>query len=157
MTPEGYAGRRLEILARDRARFGVGVVAEVGEVVRGIGGKAAFVVTDAGVVRSGVAGRVVDLLTAAENPVELFDGVEPNPGTAAIVAGSDRFRAFARAAGDAAVVIGLGGGSAMDSAKVIALHSLNERDVMSLGYHDPTLVPGAPVIAIPTTAGTGAE
>ena len=84
MTPEGYAGRRLEILARDRARFGVGVVADVGEVVRDIGGRAAFVVTDAGVVRSGVAGRVVDLLTAAEIPVELFDGVEPNPGTAAM-------------------------------------------------------------------------
>jgi alcohol dehydrogenase len=45
----------------------------------------------------------------------------------------------------------------MDSAKVIALHATNQRAVMSLGYHDETLKPGVPVIAIPTTAGTGAE
>jgi alcohol dehydrogenase len=54
-------------------------------------------------------------------------------------------------------VVALGGGSSMDSAKVIALHAANQRAVMSLGYHDETVAPGVPVIAIPTTAGTGAE
>jgi alcohol dehydrogenase len=59
--------------------------------------------------------------------------------------------------GASTVVIGLGGGSAMDSAKVIALHAPNQRAVMSLGYHDETVLPGVPVVAVPTTAGTGAE
>lgn len=156
MTPEGYAGRRLEIRVRDTVRFGAGVVGELPGIVAVLGAEAVFVVTDAGVVGSGVAGRVVDLLVSAGVRVEIFDGVEPNPGTASIERGSARLRPF-RVAHPSAVVVGLGGGSAMDSAKVIALHAANQHAVMSLGYHDETLVPGPPVVAIPTTAGTGAE
>jgi alcohol dehydrogenase class IV len=155
---EGYAGRRIEILARDHARFGAGIIAELPEVVASLGGRKAFVVTDAGVVRAGVAGHVVDLLRAAGLEVDVFDAVEPNPGTRSIEAGSARLRTVAavRSASNT-VTIGLGGGSAMDSAKVIALHAANPRTVMALGYHDASLEPAAPVVAIPTTAGTGAE
>jgi alcohol dehydrogenase len=117
----------------------------------------AFVVTDEGVVRSGVAGRVVDLLRATGIPTEVFDGVEPNPGTASVERGSGALRAVMATAGASPIVVALGGGSAMDSAKVIALHAPNQRAVMSLGYHDETVEPGVPVVAIPTTAGTGAE
>ena len=157
MTFDGYAGRRLDILARDRARFGAGIVAELPAVVAELGAGTAFVVTDAGVVRSGVAGRVVDLLGSAGLAVEAFDGVEPNPGTASIERGSERLRRFIEDAGSPVVVVAVGGGSSMDSAKVIALHAANQRAVMSLGYHDETVAPGPPVVAIPTTAGTGAE
>src|SRR6185503_10345455 len=97
---DGYAGRRLEILARDRARFGAGVIGELPAAVRSLGGSSAFVITDPGVVRSGVAGRVVDLLRVDGLAVELFDGVEPNPGTAAIERGSERLRAFGSGPGD---------------------------------------------------------
>jgi alcohol dehydrogenase len=156
--PGGYADRRIDILARDRARFGAGVVAELPSVIAGLGGRAAFVVTDPGVVRSGVAGRIVDLLTAAGLAVELFDGVEPNPGTASVERGSAALRRFlAGSPGRSAIVVAVGGGSAMDSAKVMALHAMNDRAVMALGYHDETLVRGVPVVAVPTTAGTGAE
>src|SRR5204863_3437055 len=93
---------------------------------------------------------------AADVPVELFDAIDPNPGTASIERGSGRLRTFLGDHRDV-VVVALGGGSAMDSAKVVALHAPNQRAVMSLGYHDETLTPGVPVIAIPTTAGTGAE
>ena len=153
---DGYAGRRLEILARDRARFGAGVIGELPAVMAGLGASAAFVVTDGGVVRSGVAGRVVDLLRAAGLAVEVFDEVEPNPGTASIEQGSAALRAVL-SAGSSPIVVALGGGSAMDSAKVIALHAPNHRDVMDLGYHDETVAAGIPVVALPTTAGTGSE
>ncbi|MFL5708327.1 MAG: iron-containing alcohol dehydrogenase family protein [Chloroflexota bacterium] len=159
MTAEGYAGRRFEILARDRARFGNGAIGELADVVESLGGQAAFVVTDAGVVGAGVAGRVVDILAAAGIAVEVFDGVEPNPGTMSIEAGSARLtaRLGSGISPEEIVVVGLGGGSAMDSAKVISLHAANQRDVIALGYHDETVGPGLPVIAIPTTAGTGSE
>ena len=154
---DGYAGRRLEIVARDRARFGAGVVGELPTIIEGLGAAIAFVVTDPGVVRSGVAGRVVDLLRSAGVPTEVFDEVEANPGTASIERGSEALRDLLSAGGGSPIVIALGGGSAMDSAKVIALHATNQRAVMSLGYHDETIAPGVPVVAIPTTAGTGSE
>ena len=156
MTFEGYAPRRLDILARDRARFGAGIVSELPAVLAGLGAGAAFIVTDPGVVRSGVAGRVVDLLRAAGVAVQVHDAIEPNPGTALIEQGSTALREFA-AGGRDAVVVALGGGSTMDSGKVIALHATNARDVLALGYHDETLAPGVRVVAVPTTAGTGAE
>jgi alcohol dehydrogenase len=156
VTVAGYANRRIDIGVRDRARFAAGVVAELPSVVAELGARSVFVVTDPGVVGSGVAGRVVDLLRAADLLVELFDGVEPNPETASIEVGTEALRRFS-ADGASTVVIGLGGGSAMDSAKVIALHAPNQRAVMSLGYHDETVLPGVPVVAVPTTAGTGAE
>jgi alcohol dehydrogenase len=156
VTSEGYATRRLDILARDRARFGAGIVAELPGIVAGLGAAAAFVVTDPGVVRSGAAGRVVDLLRSAGAAVRLHDAIEPNPGTALIEQGSAALRDFASDHADV-VVVALGGGSTMDSGKVIALHAGNDRDVLSLGYHDEAVAPGLRVIAIPTTAGTGAE
>src|SRR5712675_1323441 len=117
---DGYAQRRLEIVVRDRARFGAGVVAELPAAVDDLGGTGAFIVTDRGVVGSGVAGRVVDLLREAGVIVELFDGVEPNPSTDDIERATAVLRSFVQAPrGDGTVVIGLGGGSAMDSAKVV--------------------------------------
>ena len=160
MALQGYAERRLDILARDRARFGAGVIEELPATVDELGASTVFIVTDPGVTASGVAGRVVDLLFAHGLAVDLFDGVEPNPGTATIEAGSARLREILEGRpGIRVTVVGLGGGSAMDSAKVIALHAPNadQHAVMSLGYHDETLRLGVPVIAVPTTAGTGAE
>jgi alcohol dehydrogenase len=152
--PTLYRERSFDMVVRDRSRFAVGAVERLAPAVAEIGGSTAFIVTDPGVVASGVCGRVVDLLRAAGLAVHVFDGVEANPGTATIEAGSGRLRTMDLTE---TVVIGLGGGSAIDSAKVIALHAPNQRAAISLGYHDETLEPGVPVIAIPTTAGTGAE
>ena len=72
MTSDGYAGRRLEILARDRARFGAGVIAELPSAVRDLGGTGAFVVTDPGVERSTAAAGAVELVHDYRVPADAW-------------------------------------------------------------------------------------
>jgi alcohol dehydrogenase len=149
--------RTWEHQLRGRIRFGAGAIETLPELVAAAGvGRAAraFIVTDRGVVASGVIDRVRGVLLAAGVEVGTFAEVEPNPGTSSIVRGSAALTAFGVAG---TVVVPVGGGSSMDSAKVISLHAANGGDVLALGYHREDVTPGGPVIAVPTTAGTGAE
>jgi alcohol dehydrogenase len=149
------AGRAIELLLRDRVRFGRGAIEDLPGLIREIGGGRAFVVTDAGVVASGVTDRVAAVLVAAGIEAGRFEGVRPNPDQATVALGSAALRAFGVAG---TVVVPVGGGSAMDSAKALSLHATNPGVAVSgLGYDDPALAPGRPLIAVPTTAGTGAE
>lgn len=149
------ADRAIELQLRGRVRFGVGSLATLPGLVHEVGASRAFVVTDPGVVRSGVAGRVVGVLSTAGIESTIFDGVEPNPGTTTVAAGSAALEAFGI---EGTVVVPVGGGSSMDAGKVMSLHAANGRgDVLALGYDRDDVLPGGPVIAIPTTAGTGAE
>ena len=75
----------LDLLIRDRTRFGPGAIHGIGAVVDDAGGARAFVVTDGGVVRSGVIDRVVGALASTGIDAAVFDGVEPNPGTASVL------------------------------------------------------------------------
>jgi alcohol dehydrogenase len=143
-----------ELTVRDRARFGPGALDLLPDLVRDAGGRRAFIVTDAGVVASGVVDAVRAALETADVEVGVFDGVEPNPGTASVERGSAALAAFGN---DGAVVVPVGGGSSMDTAKVVSLHAMNELGVLALGYHDPGVHPGLALVAVPTTAGTGAE
>ena len=144
----------LDIPLRDRILFGRGRIVELPGLVRDNGGRRAFIVTDPGVVAVGLAERVRALLEAGGITAHVHAEVEPNPGTTSIVRGSHALGLFGT---PQTVVVALGGGSSMDSAKAISLHAINGGDVLALGYHREELLPGLPVIAIPTTAGTGAE
>ena len=150
----GLAGRQIEIVLRNRVVFGVGAIGRLPELVAAAGGSRAFVVTDPGVVAPGVAGTALDVLAGASVPVQLFGEVEPNPSGATVERGAAAFRAFGL---DDAVVVAIGGGSAMDAAKAIDLCATNQMPVWELEYDGPSLAPGRPVVAIPTTAGTGSE
>ena len=147
----GLADRRIEITLRNRVLFGVGEVARLGEVVNAAGGSRVFLVTDPGVVAAGVADRAI---RASEVPATLYSDVEPNPSGATIERGGAALRAHGLAD---TVVVAIGGGSAMDAAKAIALCAANDRPVWELEYDGPDLSPGPPIVAIPTTAGTGSE
>ncbi|MFL5754689.1 MAG: iron-containing alcohol dehydrogenase family protein [Chloroflexota bacterium] len=144
----------LDLVVNDHARFGPGAVATLSSLVEEARGRCAVVVTDGGCVRAGVIDVVTTGLERAGVTTVVYDRVEPNPGTASIERGSRVVRSLGV---EGLVVVAVGGGSSMDSAKVIALHATNKRSVLGLGYHDPDVRPGLPVIAIPTTAGTGAE
>lgn len=148
------AERTLDIMPPPRTVFGAGAARQLPDLVRSLGGKAAFIVTDPGLVKVGIASSIEGILTKAGIPTARFDGVDANPHNANIEAGS----AAVHAAGlDAVVIIALGGGSAMDAAKGIALHVTNGGEVASLDYRNPLAHPALPIIAIPTTAGTGSE
>lgn len=132
--------------------FGPGVVSEVGSEVRRLGGQKALVVTDPGVTGAGIAARVADRLSSAGIKVELFDRVEPEPR----IEVAEECLSLARRIG-AGVVVGIGGGSSLDVAKVAAglYHSDGRvRDFLGL---DLIRRDGIPLVAVPTTSGTGSE
>ena len=148
------ADRQIEITLRNRVSFGVGAVARLPEMVATAGGSRAFVVTDPGVRRAGIVEPILDGLAAAGLATGVFDEVEPNPAAATIERGASALRDFGL---PGTVVVAIGGGSAMDAAKAIDLRAANDRPVWELEYDGPDLAPGRPIVAVPTTAGTGAE
>ena len=148
------ADRSIEIVLRNRVYFGVGAIARLPEVVAAAGGSRVFVVTDPGVRGSGVIDRVLAILAAANLESAVFAEVEPNPGTSTVELGAAALQAFGLAG---TVVVPVGGGSSMDTAKALDLRATNVAPLWELGFDDPALEPGRPVVALPTTAGTGAE
>jgi alcohol dehydrogenase len=148
------ADRRFEMVLRNRVLFGVGAIERLPEVVAAAGGSRVFVVTDPGVRRAGIVEPIIDRLTAAGVATALFDDVEPNPAAATVERGASSLRDFGITG---TVVIAVGGGSAMDAAKAIDLRAANDRPVWELEYDGPHLASGRPIVAVPTTAGTGAE
>src|SRR5437879_4479837 len=99
-----------------RAVFGRGVAARVGEVARHLGGSRAMLVTDPGVVALGVAGRLIANLESAGIAVTVFDHVQPNPRDIHCMEAADLARQSS-----VDVFVGVGGGSAIDTAKCAAV------------------------------------
>ena len=134
------------------AHFGAGAVKKVGELAKAEGAKKALVITDSFIAQSDIRKKIEESLSKAGIAVEVFDGVTPNPTTACVDAGSD----FA-AKSDADILIAVGGGSSMDTAKGVSLGAKNPQRGIDLDYQTQFEKQGLPIIAIPTTAGTGSE
>ncbi len=141
-----------EIQTQTKIVFGEGQVDCLGDLAVELAAKRALVVSDPGIISAGHTGRAVDSLTAGGIEAAIFDGVEENPTTAHVETGV----AFAKEFGPD-LIIGVGGGSSMDCAKGINF-------VLSCGgtmhdYHGVGKATGPllPMIAVPTTAGTGSE
>lgn len=133
-------------------RFGIGAIDQLAEVLARYPAPKVLVVTDAGLVKAGVADEVTRRLDAASVAHEVFDGVEPDPCVETV----DLCTAAAVRAG-ATVLIGLGGGSPIDMAKVAGVMVTNGGKPLDYAGIGNIPAAGLPVIAIPTTAGTGSE
>lgn len=140
--------------AKTTVVFGPDTVQRLGTEAANLRAEKALLVTDKGIVQAGLLKNARQSLIEAGIKIAVFDEVEPNPRGTMVLQG-------AQAAQDhqADIVIGLGGGSPMDAAKAMAVMSVNEgplEQFCGVGA-DPWPVPPKPIIAVPTTAGTGAE
>jgi alcohol dehydrogenase class IV len=131
---------------------GGGVSERAGEVAAALGLRRVLVVTDPVMVESGVAGTIEGHLTAAGIATATFSDIAGEPTTDFVDAGVAALRAH-----EADGVVAVGGGSPLDTAKAIAVLATNPGPLPEyLGYHKIPAA-GLPLIAVPTTAGTGSE
>lgn len=134
--------------------FGPGARKELPEVIKRLGKHKALLVTDAGLVKFGVAKMVTDVLDGAGIPYEIFSDVKPNPTVSNVKAGIE---AYKNSGSD--FIIAVGGGSSIDTAKAVGIVINNPEfaDIVSLEGCAPTANKSVPIVALPTTAGTAAE
>ncbi len=132
--------------------FGRGCLDELPEHVRRIADGPVLIVTDQGLVKAGVVERVTDELAQADIHADVWDEAEPEPPTDSVDACAEAIRQA-----NPAVVLGLGGGSAMDTSQIAACVVTNGGRAEDWIGVEVVRKPGVPTISIPTTAGTASE
>ncbi|AKI01616.1 alcohol dehydrogenase, class IV [Hoeflea sp. IMCC20628] len=138
-------------------RFGSGRISELAAVVRELGSHRPLVVTDNGLKDLYPVQRTLEALRSGGVDAKLFHGVKPNPTGSNVTDGVEAFRA-----GGHDLIVAIGGGSALDAAKAIALmagQTIEMWDLEDIGenWKRANTSHLVLVIAIPTTAGTGSE
>lgn len=139
-----------------RMIVGPGALSQLADEVRTLGAQRALIVSDEGLVKAGVVARVQAALDEGKIGHALYTSISKNPKERDVLDGVEAYLASG-----AALVIGLGGGAAMDVAKLIRLkvtHPLPLEDYDDTqGGSELITEPQPPMIAVPTTAGTGSE
>ncbi len=137
---------------RTRIVFGPGKVDALGELAGELGARRVLVVSDPGIVATGHTERGMAALRRAGIETHLFEGVEENPTTDNVEAGLTLARRY-----DPELLVGLGGGSSMDCTKGINFLLTNGGRMQDYWGVGKATRPMLPMIAVPTTAGTGSE
>lgn len=133
-------------------QFGAGALARLGELARATMGSRVMLITDPGMLATGIIDRAQAILAAAGLEVTLFSDVQADPPEAVILAATE-----AAVAAGAQGVIGLGGGSSLDVAKLVALLAMGDETLQGIYGVGNAKGPRLPLILVPTTAGTGSE
>lgn len=136
-----------------RVIFGENSIEKLGELARTLGGSRVFIATDRGIAKVGILARAVSALQSERVAVYVFADVSPNPTTEDVEAAV----AVARAHTPVDLIIGLGGGSAMDCAKGVNFLLTNGGKMEDYWGTNKATQPMLPSIGIPTTIGTGSE
>ncbi len=139
-------------------KFGPGASEEIGFDLASLGAKRVLVVTDPGVSRTGSPQRVADAMRAYGIEAQVWDGVHVEPTDVSLQEAIDA----ARASGPWDAYVAVGGGSSIDTAKAINLLTTNPGELMDyinkpVGGGQPPTMPLKPLVAVPTTTGTGSE
>ena len=134
--------------------FGAGARKQLPEVLSRMNLKKALVCSDKGLIRVGTTKMVTDVLDEMGFDYDIYSEIKPNPTVTNVQMGVEVFKESG-----ADCLIAIGGGSSMDTAKGIGIVANNPEfaDVVSLEGVAPTKHKSVPIIALPTTAGTGAE
>ncbi|MAQ16477.1 MAG: alcohol dehydrogenase [Sandaracinus sp.] len=139
-----------------RILFGEDSAQSLPDEVKALGGTKAFIVTDAGVRGAGIIDPLVEAMQTAGIESTVFDQISSNPLESEVLAATD---AYKQAGAD--VVIGVGGGSPLDVAKIVRLAATHPLPLAqyddAIGGDAKVVHPVPPMVAIPTTAGTGSE
>lgn len=142
------------IILNETSYFGPGAIKEIPAEIRSRACKKVMLVTDKDLLKFKVATKVTELLTAEGIAFEIYDNVKANPTIENVQSGVE----FCKRCG-ADIIIAVGGGSAIDTSKAIAIIMTNPEfaDVRSLEGVAPTKNKCLPIIAVSTTSGTAAE
>jgi alcohol dehydrogenase len=138
--------------APNRILFGPGAATETGTYLEELGGERVLVVTDEGVSAAGVLDPVLDSIEAAGRSYRVFDEVHPDPTDTLV-----HEAAAAYEAADADLVLGIGGGSSIDTAKAASILATNDGHILDFEGSGNVPNPTPPSVYVPTTSGTGSE
>ena len=143
-----------KFVLNETSYFGKGAREELAGEIQKRGFKKVFLVSDKSLVEAGVTAKVEDVLNNANIPYVLYDEIKPNPTIKNV---TDGVEACKKSKAD--LIVAVGGGSSIDTAKGISIVMTNpdRADIKSLNGASNTLNRGMPIIAMPTTAGTAAE
>ena len=144
----------VKFVLNETSYFGKGAREELGGEIKKRGFKKVFLVSDKALVDAGVTAKVEEILNREEIPYDLYHDIKPNPTIKNVL---DGVKACKKSKAD--LIVAVGGGSSIDTAKGISIVMTNpdRADIKSLNGLSNTENKGMPVIALPTTAGTAAE
>ena len=143
-----------KFVLNETSYFGKGASEELPNEIKKRNFKKVFLVSDKALVDAGVTSRIEEILEKANIPYELYSEIKPNPTIKNV---TDGVKACKESGAD--VIVAVGGGSSIDTAKGISIVITNpdRADIKSLNGLSNTINRGMPLIALPTTAGTAAE
>ena len=144
----------MKFVLNETSYFGKGAREELAGEIQKRGFKKVFLVSDKSLVEAGVTAKVEEVLNKANIPYDLYDEIKPNPTIKNV---TDGVKACKNSGAD--LIVAVGGGSSIDTAKGISIVMTNpdRADIKSLNGASNTVNRGMPIIALPTTAGTAAE